>query len=270
MSDAGIWVKLEESKVGELPGIGGWADVTAVTGKGTKYEYNDGVMDWSAFEWTADGNVTFETSGLVDALVVDAGTGISTRTDLGGHGGGVIRTVTYREAGTPVEIQVGVSAANHNKEGLHWSVFGAINGVGNVNGGASGGDTSQHPIHGRGVGDRTTGLGQMHAITGTNLGYGGGGGGNFAGQSGYPIADYDPAYGGGLNPRPNSGGGYGNGFESARPPENQPGADGVVIIRVPAVDDKTGMAPGPFDTTTLREKATAAVEQKAKNRRTKK
>ena len=247
---------------GELPGIGGWSEVSAVTGVGTKYAYAANGMEWSAFEWTGDGDVTFSEEGLVDVLIVDAGTGIAANTNLGGHGGGVIRTVTRATAGDPLQIQVGVSAPNHNQQGVHWSVFGPINGVGIVTGGATGGDTTLQPIHGRGVGDRTLGLGQMHAITGTDLGYGGGGGGNFAGQQGYPIPDYDPVYGGGLNPRPNSGGGFGSETDLSKPPPNTPGADGVVVIRVPAANDKTGLSVGPFDTTTLRDKAKQKLRDK--------
>ena len=237
----GEWYRVDEGgSAGELPGLGGWATIKEVSGNPTRYEYPAGNPEWVAFEWTGTtGSITFSENGLVDALIVDAGTGVASRTDLGGHGGGVFRGVEMVESGAPIEIQVGVSAVNHNPYGRYWSAFGDINGVGQVTGGSSGGDTTQHPIHGRGLGDRSSGLGQMHAITGENLGYGGGGGGDFPGQNGYPIADYDPVYGGGLNPRPNSGGGYGNGYETPRPPTDRPGADGVVVIRVPVQNDDT-------------------------------
>ena len=40
--------------------------------------------------------------------------------------------------------------------------------------------------------------------------------------------------------------------------------DGAVIIRVPRGSDKTGMAAGPFDTTTLRDKAKSAAKKAVK------
>lgn len=66
------WVEIEGSGGGELPGLGGWADVTAVTGMGTKYSYTDAGTDWSCFEWTASGSVTTG-YGLVDSVLVSAG-----------------------------------------------------------------------------------------------------------------------------------------------------------------------------------------------------
>ena len=41
---------------------------------------------------------------------------------------------------------------------------------------------------------------------------------------------------------------------------------GVVIIRVPKANDKTGMAPGPFDTTRKLDKAKAVIKKKTKNK----
>ena len=38
----------------ELPGLGGWATITSVSGSPKRYAYNDGPggTDWVAFEWT--------------------------------------------------------------------------------------------------------------------------------------------------------------------------------------------------------------------------
>ena len=67
---------------GALPGIGGWATITSVTGMPNRYSYGD----WVAFEWTADGSLTTQAGGLVDALVLGAG-GVGRPGALGGGGG---------------------------------------------------------------------------------------------------------------------------------------------------------------------------------------
>ena len=85
MSDAGVWVKLEDAgSSGELPGLGGWANITTVTGNPTRIQYPDLVdsnFTWVAFEWkvanVADATFTVSTNnesvGLVDSLVVGGG-----------------------------------------------------------------------------------------------------------------------------------------------------------------------------------------------------
>ena len=72
-----------------LPGLGGWATITAVSGiyKKPRYEYNDGPggvggTDWVAYEFTDDGTLTTQAGGLVEALLVSGG-GSSSR----GNGG---------------------------------------------------------------------------------------------------------------------------------------------------------------------------------------
>lgn len=58
---------------GQLAGLAGWADVTAVTGNPTKHEYTDAQgFDWTAYEWTGNGSVTV-TVGLVDTLLAGHG-----------------------------------------------------------------------------------------------------------------------------------------------------------------------------------------------------
>lgn len=60
----------------ELPGIGGWAEITDVSGSPKRYAYPEGGTDWVAFEWTAAG--TFTTNGdkcLIEALLVSGGGG---------------------------------------------------------------------------------------------------------------------------------------------------------------------------------------------------
>ncbi|MDC3333056.1 hypothetical protein OAV62_02335, partial [bacterium] len=78
--DAGDCPDCPECPEPELPGIGGWADVTAITGTGTKYEYTADGMDWSCFEWygytiknaAQTGTVT-TSGGIVDCLIVASG-----------------------------------------------------------------------------------------------------------------------------------------------------------------------------------------------------
>ena len=62
---------------GALPGLGGWATITAVSGTYTPHTYNDGVTDWVAYEFTANGTIT-TSAGLVDMLVVGGGQRTST------------------------------------------------------------------------------------------------------------------------------------------------------------------------------------------------
>jgi hypothetical protein len=241
------WTEVGASSQG-LPGIGGWATIEEVSGTYNKYPYNDGEMDWVAYEWTDDGTVT-TSGGLVDALVVNSGGGISTRTDLGGHGGAVLRAIydisssSDNVVGGPegtyvTSIGIGTSIPDHNRSEVWWSTFGKEDN-GDINGKENDGVLGYElPIHGKGHGLRTDGLGVLDDILGPNdvRGYGGGGGGDFAGQAGYPKPKYDAIYGGGNPPRPNSGGGYGSGTSSSRPPDNGLGSRGVVIIRVPAAN----------------------------------
>lgn len=74
---------------GQIPGIGGWATITDVTGStGNRYTYNDGVMDWVAYEFTGSG--TIKTSdGLVDVFLISGGGGGSS--SRSGNGGDVLR-----------------------------------------------------------------------------------------------------------------------------------------------------------------------------------
>ena len=78
--DDGKWVEIGAESGGELPGLGGWATVQSITGSaGTRYTYNDGVMDWVAYEFKDNSTFTC-TDGLLDCLLVGpgghAGTGV--------------------------------------------------------------------------------------------------------------------------------------------------------------------------------------------------
>jgi hypothetical protein len=93
---------------------------------------------------------------------------------------------------------------------------------------------------------------------GTKMGYGGG-----AAATSDPERDY----GQGDPPRPNSGG-----ASTRKSPSGQVsfGADGVFIVRVPKSNDKTGMAAGPFDTTTSRKSLRKTAVEKVKTNRKRK
>ena len=65
------WYRVDEGgSAAELPGLGGWATITDVKGKGNKYSYTDADEDWVAFEWTADGSFTIPDDALVEVLLV--------------------------------------------------------------------------------------------------------------------------------------------------------------------------------------------------------
>ena len=59
---------------GALPGLGGWASITDVKGKGKKYSYTDADGDWVAYEWTGTGTVDVR-DGIIEHLVVGGGSG---------------------------------------------------------------------------------------------------------------------------------------------------------------------------------------------------
>ena len=74
---------------GELPGVGGWATIEKVEGTYIKHPvYEDGGVDWVAYEFTSDGYVT-TTAGLADLLVVGPGMYYSTATVQSLSGGRV-------------------------------------------------------------------------------------------------------------------------------------------------------------------------------------
>jgi hypothetical protein len=79
----------------ELPGIGGWATITGVTGTySPRYEYADADgVEWVAYEWTDSGAVTFS-DGIVDVLCAS--------TTFGGQpiGGRINRGLVTTSSGT--------------------------------------------------------------------------------------------------------------------------------------------------------------------------
>jgi hypothetical protein len=72
----GVWVKVFPPPPvvkPELPGLGGWADITAVTGSPQITTYTDASgTNWKVWTFTADGSITC-TAGLLDCLVIGGG-----------------------------------------------------------------------------------------------------------------------------------------------------------------------------------------------------
>jgi len=112
---------------GALPGVGGWATITGVTGTtGNRYSYNDDDGDWVAYEFTADGSVA-TSGGLVDVLVLGAG-GTGAPGALGG-GGGLLVGIQF--------LPVGDSSIKIAQPGLGYANVGEPSLLGPINGGYS-------------------------------------------------------------------------------------------------------------------------------------
>lgn len=226
--DGDVVFVIGEVTGGELPGIGGWSDITAVTGSGTKYSYTADGQDWSCFEWTTDGSVT-TTDGLVDSLLVSGGMGYMNNLSNSGGGGSIVTNILKIADGEHViEIGEGKPAGNNFEQ-----YTGTPTSVGSIHTGYSyaagfsyyGTTTDNVPERGEPYPSSITGNPETYAggkkNSTTRLGDGGANAGN-AGRS------------------------------------------GAVIIRIPAANDKTGLASGPFDTTTLRDKAKSATSKRVK------
>jgi len=235
----GKWVPMEVPA--GLKGLGGWADVTAVTGNPTKHEYTDAAgFDWTAYQWTSSGNATL-TKGLVETLVVGAGGGGTNDTNAGagsrpagGNGGQVIYGVYSMSAGTAA-ITVGTTALDQiggssSLAGLYTAAQGGSRGPG-MEGAAGAGGQATDPTPGVGMSTPTLGgPGIVIGITGSNEEYGKGGDCAGYGHTGDEI----PA-----NLRKNSAGKYGwGGSQWLHSSANNGRMDmsatgGTVIIRVP-------------------------------------
>jgi hypothetical protein len=198
--DGGKWNLDIAAPPAVLPGLGGWADITATTGSPTKHPYTDANgQAWVAYQWTGNGSVT-TTDGLVDLLMIGAGAcrgGSSTV--IGGSGG---RLVTGLRKVTATTNTVTVAPPNTTGGASLPSLFGSEStGV------------MVYPLgdapalnHGAGGTVANPKLGAQSSITGTVVTYG---------------AAEDPS---------NFGGGASAGMN--------PLVGGVVIVRVPAVNAK--------------------------------
>jgi hypothetical protein len=182
---------------GELPGLGGWAEITEVTGSPKRYAYNDGPggvggTDWVAFEWTQDGSLTTDAGGLMDCLVVAGGAS-------GGagawSGGGAFITGIQSFGSSPLTVKVGAGATAPGKN-AGWTQLGDFKPAGPTTCSSGGGQFIGYP------GDNPA-AGFTSSITGTSRTYS---------RSNRPDV------------RANSGDGSNGGH----------GGGGVVIVRVPA------------------------------------
>ena len=244
------WVEIEGSGGGELPGIGGWAAVTAVDGAGTKYEYTADGLDWSAWEFTGStGSFTIgDEDGLIEFLLVASATRNSGSS--GGKGGAVLSGLEMIDADTTTTISVGKTtdaasfgAANGSSPSTLTHAHGEVLFAGSV------GDWSS-PYAGGNGGIQPDGTGVYSSIFGTQRGFGGGATGN-----GYPYG-VDPAV-------PNSGAASTDNAQSW--PNGATQNQGVVGIRVPKLNDQTGMLAGPFGVTLKDKAAEAIAKRKAGN-----
>jgi hypothetical protein len=245
VKDQGVWHEIKGAPAA-LPGLGGWADITAVTGNPTKHQYTDADgNDWTAYQWTSSGDVTL-TEGLVETLVVGAGGGGTNGTNqaggarpASGNGGQVIYGVYSMSAGTAA-ITVGTTAIDQNGgasslAGLYAAAQGGTLGPG-MAGGAGAGGQATDPTPGVGMSQTTLGgPGIVIGITGSNEEYGKGGDCAGYGHTGDEI----PA-----NLRKDSAGKYGwGGSQWLHSSANNglmdmPATGGTVIIRVPRANAK--------------------------------
>jgi hypothetical protein len=142
VKDQSVWHEIKGAPAA-LPGLGGWADITAVTGNPTKHAYKDAAgVDWVAYEWkgtTADtaGSIT-TTEGLIDVLVVGGGAEGWSGSNNGNGAQVVTGLQKFTAAAHPVVAgcfgQQNVRASNPSHiTGL----VGASVGQGSVNAGAS-------------------------------------------------------------------------------------------------------------------------------------
>jgi hypothetical protein len=170
VKDQGVWHEIKGAPAA-LPGLGGWADITAVTGNPTKHQYKDAAgVDWVAYEWTASGSMT-TTEGLVDLFAISGGSG---SIDIGvtgaktGPGGGSVREGVIKIPAGAQAITVGAGGADSGGGAVglgHESLVGDV-----VN-------TGRGMVH-YATGDYLTGpkagpdSSYLSSITGTAVGYG--------------------------------------------------------------------------------------------------
>ncbi len=227
----GEWYRVDggsEGGGGELPGLGGWANITTVTGNPTRIQYTDLIdsnFTWVAFEWKVANvaNATFITStnngdvGLVDSLVVGGGVAYSGSPSFAGRvNAGVIlcQPETYEivvgQQGRPFNLAgpnctySAIDRASDSKAIVVAMPGDAYNGTYIVNGhfGAHA-EPNALPLQGF-----------TSTINGTEIEYGKG---------------YD-----GINPNPGDPGDAGK-----LQPSGHNAGDGAVIIRVPLENDLT-------------------------------
>ena len=220
------WYRVDEGgSAGELPGLGGWATITDVKGKGNKYSYGD----WVAFEWMGtksntptSGSFTNAEEGLVEVLCIGAGNANSHPSSPGN--GGSLQQGVFLVGGGTHQLQ----AAN---AGLNNSWNAGISFIKDVAGGPQSSGAG-----GGGAGSWVTGAnfndGYFSSINGTRTEYG-------------PSGKPNSIGGGQLVNTPNSYAGV-----------------GAVIVRVPKANYTGNLPDGAFDVPTTRQAVVAALEEK--------
>lgn len=219
-----------------LEGLGGWAEITEVSGSPKRYAYNDGPggvggMDWVAFEWTQDGELTTDAGGLVDVLIISGGQdGEPGNLGRPGAAGGVNYGVK-KLSGTSFDVEVGDRTINIKGTLSRLGDFMAgITPPGSAYGGGGG-----IPQYGYGAGaggcvgghsGNTGGAGLVSSITGPpSIEYGKGGSWGSSQSGATPGSGGDAISGGAVGQ----------------------GSAGVVIVRVPA-EQAAGVDPGSWVT----------------------
>ena len=229
----GEWKSVDGADAG-LEGLGGWAQITSVTGMPNRYTYKDGI-DWVAFEWTDTSKthtLTTQAGGLADVLVISGGNTGGTHPQ-----GGRIRD-GIENIGTSNEIVVdtpGGSSAGGRLGDIKVPAIGSAINSGNVIGAGGFGTASSEKVNG-----------VLSSITGTAIEYGTA----LRQSAGVPITN------GNLGP--------------AGPGSSE--RDGAVIIRVPA-SLADGVDPDTYnDITTFdlaKQAAKSAVKETVKDKRKK-
>ena len=115
---------------GALPGLGGWATITDVKGKGNKYSYTDAAGDWVAYEFTDDGSLDTQAGGLVDAFILSGGSSFFQRggQDVYGNGGFHFAGITQLDA-SGNDVVVGAGGI-HQYDGSRSATWGKPSSVG--------------------------------------------------------------------------------------------------------------------------------------------
>ena len=103
------WYRVDEGgSAGELPGLGGWANITDVSApSGIKYTYTESETgtSWVAYEFRSDGTITIQEQGLMDAIVTGAG-----QNHPYGNGGDVNQGTDLFEEGNH-DVTVGITTS---------------------------------------------------------------------------------------------------------------------------------------------------------------
>jgi hypothetical protein len=208
MADGGVWARLPQPNNGGgiwtktssgwveigggggsdgLEGLGGWAEITEVSGSPKRYAYNDGGTDWVAFEWTADGSLTTQAGGLVDAVVCGGGGAGLAEGSTSGVAGRVVSGIEKVETNTSVtvgsggrygatvngsaakgvstsstlgEIIGGASSWGHASNGSMWDGVTTVSGGGAEHNGLVSSITGQEAVYGPCAASVVTGFGK--------------------------------------------------------------------------------------------------------------